>query len=152
MRLEKIGRIMLSFAVFQQALGSGAADLNETHVYNPTWPPHAIFHDIMFVAFVSGIAAIVIWLLWRKTLEVKTAGIVAYLFVIIYVTPFYWVTAVFPEASLAATEEVEGLAVHIGNIVLYPNALLGTIFLIIATIGFFLHRISLSRLKDKPRQ
>ena len=40
-----IGLILLSLPSIFMCIGSFVADFNETHVYNPTWPGHARFHN-----------------------------------------------------------------------------------------------------------
>ncbi len=54
------------------ALVCGAAGLivdlgTDTHVFNPTWPPHARYHDVMLLYVSLGIAVICLWLTWSKT-------------------------------------------------------------------------------------
>ncbi|KAK1021021.1 hypothetical protein LTR33_018606, partial [Friedmanniomyces endolithicus] len=39
------GRALITLANLLYAVGAFAADFNETHVYNPRWPPHARFHN-----------------------------------------------------------------------------------------------------------
>jgi hypothetical protein len=50
-------------------LTSGLAylfDWNETHVYNPRWPPHAKFHNAQTLLLGPLLAATSLWLLWVK--------------------------------------------------------------------------------------
>lgn len=39
------GRTLLTVANVLYSMGAYLADFNETHVYNPRWPPHARFHN-----------------------------------------------------------------------------------------------------------
>ena len=41
-------------------------DWNETHVYNPRWPPHAKFHNAQTLLLGPLLAAVSLWLLWFK--------------------------------------------------------------------------------------
>ena len=38
------GRTILTIGNLLYSIGAFVADFNETHVYNPRWPPHARFH------------------------------------------------------------------------------------------------------------
>ncbi|KAK4949516.1 hypothetical protein LTR10_012134 [Elasticomyces elasticus] len=40
-----LGRGVLTIGNLLYAVGAFLADFNDTHVYNPKWPPHARFHN-----------------------------------------------------------------------------------------------------------
>lgn len=52
------------------ALLFGAAvpylEINVTHVFNPTWPPHARLHEVWQLTTNSAIALYCIWMLWFR--------------------------------------------------------------------------------------
>lgn len=52
------------------ALLFGAAvpylEINATHVFNPTWPPHARLHEVWQLTTNSVIALYCLWLLWFR--------------------------------------------------------------------------------------
>ncbi|KAK0313012.1 hypothetical protein LTR29_011569 [Friedmanniomyces endolithicus] len=53
------GRALITVANLLYAVGAFAADFNETHVYNPRWPPHARFHNgqtMTLGVFLSGMS------------------------------------------------------------------------------------------------
>jgi hypothetical protein len=41
-------------------------DWNETHVYNPNWPPHAKFHNAQTLMLGPLLGAVSLWLLWHR--------------------------------------------------------------------------------------
>lgn len=43
--MPSLGRILLALVAVVTSVGGYIADWNETHVYNPRWPPHAKFHN-----------------------------------------------------------------------------------------------------------
>jgi hypothetical protein len=40
-----VGKVLISLVAAETAAGPYMFDWNETHIYNPTWPPHAKFHN-----------------------------------------------------------------------------------------------------------
>ncbi|KAF7871503.1 hypothetical protein EAF04_003610 [Stromatinia cepivora] len=43
--MPKLGRSILAIVAVTNGIGGFIADWNDTHVYNPRWPPHAKFHN-----------------------------------------------------------------------------------------------------------
>jgi uncharacterized membrane protein YidH (DUF202 family) len=66
------GRLLLSLAVISVGMAPITADLNETHIFNDDWPPHARFHTAVLLFISAGLSVIGLWLLWRKTSELRT--------------------------------------------------------------------------------
>jgi hypothetical protein len=61
------GKLLLSFVAAVAAVTPYLADWNETHIYNPTWSPHAKFHvgHTMLLGTVLGLLSL--RYLWRRT-------------------------------------------------------------------------------------
>jgi len=59
-----IVRVLLTIAAIQYGFFPLAADLGESHVFNPDWPPHARLHTVWLLGIGSGIGAYVIFLTW----------------------------------------------------------------------------------------
>ena len=59
----RISRLVLSGAAVGTIVGTGRADLNETHVFNPEWPPHARFHGAAGWGTVCAAQLLGLWLL-----------------------------------------------------------------------------------------
>lgn len=57
------GRKILTFVAGATAVGGFVVDWNRTHLFNPTWPPHARFHDAQTISLgallgTAGLAAL----------------------------------------------------------------------------------------------
>ena len=59
----RISRLVLTGAAVGTIIGTGLADLNDTHVLNPGWPPHARFHNATGWGTVAGSQLLALWLL-----------------------------------------------------------------------------------------
>jgi hypothetical protein len=133
----RISRLMLSGAAIGTIVGTGRADLNRTHVFNPNWPPHARFHGAAGWGTVTGSQLLALWLIWRPgqqraehDLAVKTAALLP----LIAWAPFF--------AALAtpgtAVEDEPG---HLPRIVSVPaNLIPAALVPAIAGLGYLLHR------------
>jgi len=60
------GRLLVSFVSGSTVLGAPLADWNETHVFNPRWPPHAKFHNGQSMSLGVFLGFTALWLVWRK--------------------------------------------------------------------------------------
>ena len=67
-REMRISRLVLTGAAIGTIIGTGRADLNRTHVFNPAWPPHARFHGAAGWGTVACSQLLAVWLLWRPSL------------------------------------------------------------------------------------
>ena len=59
------GKVLISLVAVETAVGPYLADWNETHIHNPTWPPHAKFHNGQTMSMGASLAAMTLWQLWR---------------------------------------------------------------------------------------
>lgn len=144
MSQQTLGKLLLSLAVGLSAVVSTVVDLlpGETgHVYNPEWPAHAVFHDVLMFLFLDWMAVVSLWLLWRKSTEPHVGALVALLLVLGFCTPFYYVTFLFPTASLSANPvEREAVSFVILGFRVYFNVLIGTALIALAMVGYGLFR------------
>lgn len=61
-----IGKALIALVAAETAVGPFLADWNETHIYNPTWPPHAKFHNAQTMSLGAGLAATSLWQLSQR--------------------------------------------------------------------------------------
>jgi hypothetical protein len=59
-------RILITIGVLVYALAVPLLELNDTHVFNPEWSPHARLHEIWQLATNSMIGLLALWLAWGK--------------------------------------------------------------------------------------
>jgi hypothetical protein len=145
MTRQTLGKVLISTGLALSAIVSTAVDLmhgDAAHVHNAAWHPHAIFHDIVMFLLLDFMAVVCLWLLWRKSCEPKVGVKVAALLVIGFWSPFYYITTLFPAASLSATpNDLSKGAIFVSWLPfpLHINVLIGTVLLMITAVGYFLY-------------
>lgn len=70
--MASLGLLLLSFQPIFMAAGAFLADFNETHVYNPRWPPHARFHNGQTMSMSVTLGAACLYYTWH-TVSLPTA-------------------------------------------------------------------------------
>ncbi len=66
------GRIIISFIALSTMISPYLADWNITHIYNPTWPPHAKFHNAQTMVLGAFLGLLTLYCLWiRKNIQEK---------------------------------------------------------------------------------
>lgn len=61
-RRDLWGRLLLSVAILSVAMAPLTAGLNETHIFNDAWPPHARFHTAVLLFISAGLSLVGLWL------------------------------------------------------------------------------------------
>jgi hypothetical protein len=128
-----LGKLLLSATSIWSGYGSYHFDCNETHIYNPEWPPHAKFHNAQTMSTGAAVGALGLYTLWAHRgpwtagrLQVSTAA-----------ASLYWITqlsavgypgtALFDRARSAdgagAPPRVRGPQTVIAGVALALNAL-----------------------------
>jgi hypothetical protein len=133
----RISRLVLTGAAIGTIIGTGRADLNDTHVFNPRWPPHARFHGVAGWGTVTGAQLLALWLLWRpgeRPAERELAVKIAALLPAISWVPFFFAVSM-PGAA------VEDEAGHLPRIAGVPaNLVPAALIPALSALGYALHR------------
>jgi Family of unknown function (DUF6640) len=87
-----LGKILISASAVFGGVGPYLADWNETHIYNPTWPPHAKFDNAQTMSLGAGLAGATLLQLWRPAQT--TAATRAALDGAAVSAALYWVTQI----------------------------------------------------------
>jgi uncharacterized protein DUF6640 len=130
-------QLLITGAAIGTIIGTGRADINRTHMFNPNWPPHARFHNVAGWGTVVGTQLLAIWLAWRppqrgteRNLAMTTAAVLP----AIAWAPFFAATA----TPGTAVEDEPG---HLARIVGIPaNLVPGALVPAVAALGYVLHR------------
>jgi hypothetical protein len=166
-----VGRTIIALSAALGAIGSTIID----NIAGPnahmravqTWPPHALFHDAAMFLLLDGVTLICLWLLFRRSREPEIAARVTTLLVMAYWTPFFYITTVYPQASLAPTSPV-GHPFNIHNfeswdlasqtvtpvifgIPVHVNAIVGAMWVVIALVGYTIFRRGMREGSIDPR-
>lgn len=64
LRPVSVGRVIISLIAVMTAVSPYLADWNETHIYNPLWPPHAKFHNGQTMLMGAACGLLALWALW----------------------------------------------------------------------------------------
>ncbi len=131
MLMPLFSRILFTFIGVTLPLGSFWADYNETHIFNPNWPPHAKFHggQTLSMSILLGLMTLVF--AWRKTGDPRSAVIATTGFSALYYVSqgtaiFYPGTAFFDPQFVTPDSFPLGIALQLyieaGNFVLIALA------------------------------
>lgn len=76
MRMALSSRLIFTVIGVSLPIAAHAADMNETHIYNPHWPPHAKFHDGQTLSMSILLGGITTFLAWKssKNVPMMVAG------------------------------------------------------------------------------
>lgn len=134
-----LGRILLTIALGSTLSGPIGADWNDTHVFNPSWPPHARFHSVVGLFVTTGFSLIGLWLLWRKSTDYLPQLTVA------AAVPLLGWGMFFPAAlvSGAGVEDHPGTLPRVAGLPL--NLFVALIFSALAIAGYVICRRAYSR-------
>ncbi|WP_437796740.1 DUF6640 family protein [Sorangium sp. So ce693] len=80
-------RILVTVVALATLAGPYLADWNETHIYNPRWPPHAKFHNAQTMLLGTALGACAIAFTWRRAADARASLRVAVVF-----GALYWLT------------------------------------------------------------
>ena len=58
---DGVGRTLVALGVVSAPVGAFVFDWNETHVFNPAWPPHAKFHNAQTISLAVALAGLTVW-------------------------------------------------------------------------------------------
>ncbi|MCR9243356.1 MAG: hypothetical protein NXH87_18415 [Rhodobiaceae bacterium] len=61
-----VSRLLVTFGALVWGLGVPYLEINDTHVFNPDWTPHALIHEVWQLFTNTGLAGFAIWLAWAK--------------------------------------------------------------------------------------
>ncbi|WP_100640653.1 DUF6640 family protein [Alteromonas facilis] len=76
MRTQLLSKCLISFGVLFYVVVIPVLEWNQTHVFNPDWPPHARFHEVwqLFTHIALGLMAL--WLAWLRG-QIKLAALIS---------------------------------------------------------------------------
>ena len=88
--MPSIGTTLITIVGITTSLGAYLADWNETHIYNPRWPPHAKFHNgqTMSMGLVLGLTTLYYLYRHASTPELKSH----YVHTAAWTGSIYWIT------------------------------------------------------------
>jgi hypothetical protein len=68
----------ISFVILLYAFSVPILEINDTHVFNPDWTPHAKIHEVWQLITNSSIGILCLWLVWVKN-ELKISIVLSML-------------------------------------------------------------------------
>jgi hypothetical protein len=139
--MKLAARLLVSAVAVVTAISPFLADYNNTHMFNPAWPPHAKFHDAMTTQLGALLGVSALYLVWRRSRGEAadrasfTAGVVA--------AALYWLALgganFFPNTAYVDPEFAADLPLVAG--VLPPQVVLGAALLAMLAAATLLRRL-----------
>lgn len=137
-----LAKTVMTFVLLAGAILGFLLDWSPNHLLNPEWHPHARFHGALLLFLLTGVSAIGVWLLWRRSAEPELAMKIAALISLSFWTPFFYITAVLPNSTLWAGPP--GAMPRVAGVIVYPNVVVAVAFLILTAVAYKLARIPLN--------
>ena len=143
MKSLSIGKVLITLVALWSAGGSYIFDWNETHIYNPAWPPHAKFHNAQTMLLGTVIGLTSLWIIWYQKTEtlykLRTASLLA---------SFYWITQ-------AGAITFPGTALHDPQFSRPGQApaqiIVDVVMLVMLATGYLLELTRLKRFAHQPQ-
>lgn len=60
-------RLLITFCILLYAVGVPVLEINDSHVFNPNWTPHAKIHEVWQLTTNSALGVLSLWLIWKKS-------------------------------------------------------------------------------------
>jgi hypothetical protein len=140
MTQTRAGKAILTFVIAVFPAINVLADWNKSHLFNPTWHPHARFHAAVMSLIVWCVSAIALWLLWRRSKEPELGVKVAALLALTLWTPFLYADRLVPGSSQLVDYPSSAHVPQIAGIVLYPQVVLALMAVVLIAGGYGLAR------------
>ncbi|GAA1931615.1 hypothetical protein GCM10009753_76810 [Streptantibioticus ferralitis] len=128
-----IGKVLISLVAVETAVGPYKFDWNETHIYNPAWPPHAKFHNAQTMSMGGALGGVSLWHLWKGSGDTREALDAAAI-----CAALYWVT------NISALCYPGSKAVDPPDTASFPQAKFALPSLALVALGYLLERRRLS--------
>ncbi len=111
-------RVIYTFIGITLPIGSFWADYNETHIFNPAWPPHAKFHDGQTLSMSVLLGLMTIFFAWRTSADristiVAASGFAAVYWISQGASIFYPGTAFFDPQFVTPNSFPLGIALQV---------------------------------------
>jgi hypothetical protein len=140
MNRTKAGKAILTFVIAVFPVINVLADWNKTHLFNPAWHPHARFHGAVMSLIVWCVAAIALWLLWRRSIEPELGIKVAALLALTLWTPFLYADYLVPGSSQLVNYPAPAPVPQVAGFTLYPQVVLALMAVVLIAGGYGLTR------------
>ena len=138
-RPHRGGRIALTALLLLTAGISVVVDWNDSHIFNEHWPPHAVFHDVVLLGFLSILCIGAVYLLWRRSAEPNVALATATAIPVAFWGMFFIATLV--PGSSPTTHPGEPPPASFAGWAIYPNMVVATIALPWALASYITGRV-----------
>ena len=138
MSRQNAGRVLLTVLLVGTAGVSVFVDANDSHLFNDDWPPHAVFHDVALLAYLTLLCTAGVWLTWRRGPEPgKDCGLAALFCGGFWLT--FFLAGYFPGSSPAAHAGEPPPVPGIGRMG-YPNMLIAAAAVPLSVLAWWLSR------------
>ena len=129
---ERRGRTLLGMSILITVGFQVIADWSVSHLRDPSWPPHAHYHLLVYHFTLMLFGALAVYRLCGPSkVEASSVGLAAFTGIAFWLP--YYPAALFPQASLYATPALEGRGIPV-------NLLLGAALIGLSTLGYTLAR------------